>query len=50
MITENITGRVEYLHYEFYDQSFSDEHDGYHLKSDVDLDFDVVKAGINFKF
>lgn len=52
MFTDNITGRLEYLHYEFGEKDFFvDSGDvGYDLDGSVDLDVDVVRAGINVLF
>ncbi len=52
MFTNNITGRLEYLHYEFGEKDFFvDSGDvGYDLDGSVDLDVNVVRAGINVLF
>ena len=49
MLTNNITGRLEFLHYEFDDDGFFAD-GGYDLDGDLDLDMDVIRAGINVIF
>lgn len=48
-VTNNVTGRLEFLHYEFGEDDFSVDR-GYILEGDVDLDLNVVRAGINVLF
>jgi outer membrane immunogenic protein len=45
-LTQNVTLGVEYLHYEFGDESLDDEFDGI----DVGLQNDVVRGRLNVKF
>ncbi|MGQ4272497.1 outer membrane protein [Terrihabitans sp. B22-R8] len=45
-LTQNITLGVEYLHYDFGDESFDDAFDGL----DIDLSNDVVRGRLNVKF
>ena len=48
-VTNNVTGRLEFLHYEFGEDDFSVDR-GYVLEGDVDLDVNVVRAGVNVLF
>jgi outer membrane immunogenic protein len=49
MVTNNITGRLEFLHYDFNDDDFFVD-GGYDLEGDLDFDVNVVRAGVNVLF
>jgi opacity protein-like surface antigen len=55
MFASNITGRVEFLHYDFGDEEFLfrfdiPSSDFYDLFGDVDFDVNVIRAGVNILF
>lgn len=54
MLGSNITGRLEFLHYDFRNEelsfNFDSQSDSYFLDVDGDLDVNVIRAGLNLMF
>jgi outer membrane immunogenic protein len=54
MLGSNITGRLEFLHYDFSNEelsfNFDPQSDSYFLDVEGDLDVNVIRAGLNFLF
>jgi outer membrane immunogenic protein len=51
MFTSNVTGRIEFLHYDFSDEELSFDFDpgsdDYFLNVDGDFDVNVIRAGLS---